>query len=200
MMRPLVLFLLLSTPVFASIIITPGSHPSPGQENIYFTTAQSGSTVWGVDPAGTRVEFTAAPGGTLGVLAHSSTVYCYWACYPGVTLSIPGHTFQNLVFNAYAGPGPGPHVDMEATITASTGNTHWLWQTSGGPDYWTVSGTQGTQLETAKIGSIYLTYQDLQNVSVAGVSCEDPVSVPEGPALLFLGTGLVMASWRLRFR
>lgn len=164
--------------------------------NITFPSNQSGQLVWGYDPAGTRIEFQANM--TMNVEQGIDAVNC-GMCFGQITISVPGHSFGELLVDAYAHPPGGPWTDMaEVTTTQAGVGQKVFWGTGGGPDYRAVSG-QG--IESVEILDVYQPFQALRDITLAGISGEPADPTPEPGTWWLLGSGLLLGlGWSRQWR
>src|SRR3954467_1358799 len=104
----------------ATVIITPGNNPQPGEENILFATNQTGTTFTGhTNQSNTGVQFTSSTTLETNGVGQAKLIGPGNTNIPGgtsITFTVPGGTFTDYIFNAAltgSGTSTGP-----ATVSA----------------------------------------------------------------------------------
>jgi hypothetical protein len=179
----------------ATIIITPGNNPQPGEENILFATNQTGTTFTGnTNQSNTGVQFTStAPLETNGI-GQAKLISPGNTNIPGgtgITFTVPGGTFGDFIFNA-AVTGPGTSTGA-ATVSAldNLGNPFSLNTGLGnGSNFFTLTTTGGELISsvTLTLGAATVIGQYAQP-RVSGI--QGGANVPEPASLALLGSALV---------
>jgi hypothetical protein len=179
----------------AAVTFTVGNNPQSDELNVLFGSAQTGTSINGTTNQGNiGVLFTT----NTGTLANQGNGQAQLQAGTGevvnVTISVPGYTFTDLIFNAAHAGGTG-----SATVTAngSSGSSTFT-QTLGpgnGQNYLTILATGGTTLSSVTIDSSG-GFDSLQQVRLSGLTSltgpgPGPGPVPEPETLALLGIGLL---------
>jgi hypothetical protein len=111
----------LAIPAFGDAVFTFGNNPQPNEENVLFTTDQTGSTVFGfTNHSNTQVQFSS----TTDTLVVSSNGQAKVGAMDGlvndITLTVPGHTFLDFILNPFK---PAANNDLMISVTMSDGTT-----------------------------------------------------------------------------
>src|SRR5207248_2883778 len=90
----------------AGIIFQLGNNPQPGEENILLNTGTTGATVFGMTQ---NSMLTAAFSSTTDTLTEPSNGQARVEAVDGlvnnISISVPGHTFGDLIINSFNGTG-----------------------------------------------------------------------------------------------
>jgi hypothetical protein len=174
----------------ATVIFTPGNNPQqPSEENILFGTNQTGATVTGqTNQSGVTVDF-ASTTDTLNVTANGqANLTTADGTLNNVTVSVPSHTFGDLIINPFLGGGnQGNSVAATVSVLANDGTFTDNLLLGNGDNFLTIT-TMGGEL----INSVTITsadgFEDLRQPRISEIS---GVSVPEPATLSLLGAGLL---------
>jgi len=178
----------------ATVIITPGNNPQPGEENILFATNQTGTTFTGhTNQSNTGVQFTSSTTLETSGIGQASLIGPGNTNIPGgtsITFTIPGGTFTDFIFNA-ALTGPGTSTGP-ATVSAISNDGPFSLNTNlgNGSNFFTLTTTGGEVISsvTLALGANTVIGQYAQP-RVSGI--QGGVNVPEPASLALLGSALV---------
>src|SRR4051812_32597191 len=177
----------------ATVIITPGNNPQPGEENILFATNQTGTTFTGhTNRSNTGVQFTSSTTLETNGVGQAKLIGPGNTNIPGgtsITFTVPGGTFTDYIFNAAltgSGTSTGP-----ATVSAISNDGPFSLNTNlgNGENFFTLTTTGGEV-----ISSVTLT---LGANTIIGQYAQPRVSgiqggvVPEPASLALLGSALI---------
>jgi len=164
-----------------------GNNPQPNEENVLLSSGTTGSTVFGLtNQTNLLVRFTS----TTDTLSEPSNGQARIEATDGtlnqVTISIPGGSFEDIIFNPFFGAG-------NATVTATTLSNQSFTFTYGlgnGQNFLSIFDVGGdfNSVTISAPGG----FTDLRQVRVSGAQLAPQGSPIPEPATLFLfGSGLV---------
>ncbi len=176
-----------ATPIFML-----GNNPQqPGEQNILFSTSQSGTTINGVtNQTSTPVLFTSSQSLNTGGIGQaflqptsSSTLLANF------TFSVPGGTFTDFIFNPQIGGQPqGGGGTASVSVAASDGTFDFSYALGNGNNFLTIVASAGETLSSVTLTD-FPGFNQLQQPRVSGVAATTPV--PEPASLALLGLGLL---------
>ena len=177
--------LVLIAPAYGDAIFTLGNHPQPNEQNILFNNPVTGTTIDGVtNQSDTTVQFSSstdvlmASGGQAKVTAQDGLVN-------DIAITVPGHTFMDLIFNPFQ---PQANNDLVVMVVTNTGTFMKTYGAKNGQNFLTITTTGGEVIDSVTIDSAS-GFHDLRQVRISGIS--GIVVIPEpSSVLLLLGSGL----------
>jgi hypothetical protein len=177
--------LVLIAPAYADAIFTTGNHPQPGEENILFLTDQSGPTVTGhTNMSNTPVTFTSTTD-MLSAKGGQSDIDAADGFINDITISVVGHTFQDLIINPFK---PASANDLMVTVVTNMGTFTLTYGDTHGNNFLTIETDGGQTISSVTIDSAS-GFQDLKQPRISGIS--GVTIVPEPSSMLLLGSGLL---------
>jgi hypothetical protein len=175
----------------AAVVFTLGNTPQqPGQENVLFSSPQTGTTISGLtNQTNTPVQFTSTQSLSTGGQGQAFLEPTNsGSLFTNFTFTVPGSTFTSLIFNPQIGGQPqGGGGTAVVTAVASDGTSSFNLPLSNGSNFLTISTTGGTTLSSVSL-SAAPGFNQLQQVRV-GVAGLTPV--PEPMSLALFGAGLL---------
>ena len=164
-----------------------GNNPQPNEENVLLSNGTTGATVFGLtNQSNILVQFTS----TTDTLSEPSNGQARIEALDGtlnnVTISIPGGSFEDIIFNPFFGAG-------NATVTATTlGNQSFtfIYALGNGQNFLSIFdvGSAFSSVTISAVGG----FTDLRQVRVSGAQVAPQGSpIPEPATLFLLGSGLV---------
>jgi hypothetical protein len=173
---------LASSGASASVVFMPGNHPQPGEQNIHFGGAMTGTTVTGTIASGEVFDFTSTTGQTL-MSSGSGQAHITTNDNGGLLTSIdvtsPGHTYTDFIANLMTLTSPAT-----ITVTANDGTFKDSLPAGNGSNFVTIVASNG---ET--ISSVEFTSSGFNSFRQPRVSGVDPIPEPSTWVLLALGFG-----------
>jgi len=185
----------------ADIIFTLGNHPQPDEENVLLNNGTTGNTIFGeTNQTHIPVQFTSTQTLTApasGQARVEATDGNGQIGLTNVTISVPGNTYADLIFNPdITGTIGTPGGTLLVTVTDNLGGVFPFSYTLGnGQDFLTITTANGERIASTSLSySLPAGFTDLREVRISGASV-----VPEPAAVTLLGTGLGMiAVWTRR--
>ena len=173
------------TPVWADAVFTLGNHHQPNEENIFFQTDQTGTTIDAItNKSDTLVQYSSTTdtlvghGGQSDVDAADGTIN-------DITMTVPGHTFLDAIINPFK---PGSANDLMISVVTNTGTFTFTYGDTNGNNFLTITTGGGETISSITIDSAS-GVQDLKQPRISGIS--GVTIVPEPSSLLLLTSGLV---------
>ncbi len=177
--------LVLIASAYGDAIFATGNHPQPDEENILFQTAQMGTTVDGfTNQSNTLVQFSSTTD-TLIASGGQSDVDAMDGLINNVTVTVPGHTFLDLIFNPFK---PASANDLVVTAVTNDGTFTFTYGDTNGDNFLTIRTINGQTISSVTIDSAS-GFQDLKQPRISGIS--GVTIVPEPSSLLLLGSAVL---------
>lgn len=196
----MITFLLIAIVAFAAqafgdAVFTLGNHPQPNEENVLFTTNQTGTTVFGfTNQSNTQTQFSSTTDTLVVTSNGQAKVTAMDGLVNDITFSVPGHTFLDFILNPFK---PANDNDLLITVTMSDGTTFNFgpYGSTNGNNFLTITTINNEAIASVTIDSAG-GFQDLRQPRVSGIS--GVVVTPEPSSLLLLGSGVLLFARVLR--
>ena len=185
---------LLAVPTYATVMFETGNHPQTGEENVLFGTTQTGTLVDGTsNKSGVTVDFSSTQ--TLTAGGGQAKVEALGALLTNITISSPGHTFTDLIFNPDHGSGVATVM-----VVATDGTFGFTYDSPGlgpGQNFLTMTTKDGETISSVTINAAS-GFKDLKQIRISGISGVT-VPVPEASAVTLISL-VLLAFGALLFR
>ena len=186
--------LVLTASAYADAMFETGNHPQPNEENILLNGSGIviGNPIDGhTNHTHTTVQFsstTCLPGqGCLSGTGGQSDIDAgpgFGTVLHNVTITVPGHSFQDLIINPFK---PVNNTDLVVTVITNTGPFIFTYGDTHGDNFLTITTNGGEVIDSVTIDSTG-GFQDLKQPRISG-----PFAViPEPSSLLLLGSGVLI--------
>src|SRR5580704_18094311 len=110
----LIAIVALAAQAFGDAVFQLGNHPQPNEQNVLFTSDQTGSTVFGfTNQSNTQVQFSSTTDTLVVTSAGQAKVTALDGLVNDITFSVPGHTFQDFILNPFE---PANNNDLMVTV------------------------------------------------------------------------------------
>jgi hypothetical protein len=184
---------LAGVPAGAQVIFTLGNNPQPNEENVLLNTGATGTTISGTtNTTGTTVDFTSTETLTAPSNGQARVEGLDGVVGPeALTVSIPGGTFGDIIFNPFIG-GPnapsGDVLDVTANITGG-GTATFSYTLGNGSNFLTITTAAGTNIDSVVLDPV-VGFTDLRQIRVSGIligGVPPSAIVPEPGAWAMMG-------------
>lgn len=168
----------------ATVVFTPGNNPQPDEENVIFETSQTGTTITGdTNQSNTQVRFTSTESLSTHGNGQASLVATDGNPITGtVTFTVPGHTFDDYIFDPMHGTGTAT-----VTAVATDGTFTDSISLGNGQNFLTITTTGGETISSVAISAPggFATYDQPR---VSGLAAVPAPLIGHGlPVLLAVG-------------
>ncbi len=189
------LALWLAASAYASPIFELGNHPQSDEENILLKPDnQMGSLIFGItNHSGVTVNFSSTTDVLENPAQGQAKIVAQDGAINDITISVPGHTFTDLIFNLEIGKLGSSTADVQ--VNASDGIFNFQYTLANGENYLTIIASQGETFNSVTIDDS-TGFFDLKQPRISGISGVPPV--PEPATIALLGAGLLVAGKKLR--
>jgi hypothetical protein len=177
----------LAIPAFGDAVFTLGNNPQPNEQNVLFTTDQTGSPVFGfTNQSNDQAQFSSTTDTLVVTSSGQAKVSAMDGLVNDITFSVPGHTFLDFILNPFK---PAANSDLLISVTMSDGSifNYGPYGSTNGNNFLTITTINGEAIASVTIDSAS-GFQDLRQPRVSGVS---GAAVPEPSSLLLLGSSVL---------
>ena len=187
------MFLLVSASAHADIIFIAGNQPQPDEENITFLAAETGTQVVGdTNVSDLPVVFTSSQ----VLSASASTISGADAPLTNFTVSVPGHTFGDFIFNMNLADETLAGQTPTISVVANDGTATFSPTLVFGQNFLTIVAANGETISSINFSSTP-GISAANTLRISGL----PTSAPEPATLALFGFGLAgfgARRWRQR--
>jgi len=174
---------ILVAPAFADAVFTLGNNPQPNEQNILFTSQQTGTTVSGfTNQSNTQVLFSSTTD-TLDVTSlGQAKVTSVDGLINDLTITVPGFNFADFILNPF---NPSANNDLSISVTMSDASvfTFGPYGSTNGNNFLTITTINNETIASVTIDSPG-GFQNLLQPRVSGLG-----AIPEPSSLLLFGSG-----------
>ena len=143
--------LILTASAYANAVFTLGNHKQANEENISFHTGQTGSTIDAfTNRSDSMVQFSSTTDTLIGT-GGQSDVDASDGLINNITITVPGHTFLDLIINPFK---PVNDSDLIVTAITNTGPFMFTYGSTNGDNFLTITTTGGEVINSVTIDSI----------------------------------------------
>jgi PEP-CTERM motif len=175
-----------------SVVFTIGNHPQANEENVLLNGGSMGTTVFGaINQTQIQVSFTSSTDTLLVPSNGQARLEPLDGVLNNVSISIPGATFHDIIFNPFFGSGT-------ANITVLTANNAALsfaYELGNGQNFLTIVAGIDTSILSVTIDAPS-GFTDLRQVRISG-----PIgAITEPISMVLFGLGLAGVAAAMRKR
>jgi hypothetical protein len=182
----------------ATIVFTAGNVPQqPSEENVLYGNNQTGTTVTGVtNQSNTTVNFSSSTDTLVTTAAGQANLTAQTGLINDVRITVPGHTFGDLIINPFLGTGNPPPTGATVSVVTNDGTFTDNITLGNGNNFLTITTAGGETISSVDIASSG-GFADLRQVRISEIAV---AAVPEPATLSLIGLGLIGAAFLGRRR
>ncbi len=165
----------------AGVVFTLGNNSSGDEENVLLGSGTTGTTVFGAtNTTNLTVQFTSTQ--TLnepasGAARIEATSGGSQVALTDITISVPGGTFTDLIFNpTITGTIGTDGGTATVTVVANDGTSSFDYSLGKGNNYLTITTTSTTVIDSVNI-SYAPGFSDLRQIRISGAAVPEPSSI-----------------------
>jgi len=177
---------------FGNAVFTLGNNPQPNEQNILFTSFQTGKTVDGfTNMTNTLVQFSSTTDTLVVTAVGQAKVTAADGLINDITVTVPGFLFQDFILNPF---NPVLNNDLKVFVTMSDGTVFNFgpYGSINGNNFLTITTSGGELIQSVTVDSIF-GFDDLRLPRVSGLA-----PVPEPSSLLLLVSSVLGVAQVLR--
>lgn len=169
----------------ANVIFELGNHPQPGEENIIFGTKETGTTISGfTNISHTLVQFSSTTDVLVQPSSGQADVHAQDGAINDISISAPGFTFTDLIFNLQIGKLGSSVADVTVNLLNEAPAT-FMYTLGNGQNFLTIVASGGERITSVDITDT-TGFADLRQPRISGLAL-----IPEPASLFLLGSGLL---------